>query len=166
MKFLTKDLIVRTVAINDVAEVARMWNFGNGSISVAEAEKAIINMQENHSKNKIGRIYHLCFAIFEKGNDRIIGWCGLDGKSGNTLNIFYLIDEHYRNRGYATQCAEGLITYAFECMNVTAINGGCDKNNKASFRVMEKAGMTQIGFEENGDPLFRIAASTYNKTKQ
>lgn len=166
MAFQTKDLIVRTVTNDDIAEVARMWNFGNGSISVAEAENAIAAMQDNHLKNKIGYIYHLCFAVFEKGQDCIIGWCGLDGKSGNALNIFYLIDEHYRNRGYATQCAEGLITYAFKHMHVTAINGGCDKNNKASFRVMKKAGMTQIGFEENGDPLFCIEALTYNKTRK
>lgn len=72
-----------------------------------------------------------------------------------------IIDPACRNRGYATQCAGALLCHAFETAGVPFVNGGCDKNNKASLRVMEKAGMLPDGFEPNGDPLYYIDAAGY-----
>ncbi|MCL2003176.1 MAG: GNAT family N-acetyltransferase [Oscillospiraceae bacterium] len=161
MELFTKDLLLRTVKDSDIDEVARMWEFEKGAVSVAEAQKAIEYMQDNHKYNKTGYIYHLCLAVFEKGKNEIIGWCGLDGKTDGRLHIFFLVDEEYRNRGYATQCAEKLLSYAFNEAHVKFINGGCDKNNIASFKVMTKIGMQQSGFEENGDPLFYIDDAVY-----
>lgn len=161
MELHTKDLSLRTVEQADIDEVARMWNFENGSISREKAQKAIEQMRDNHNKNRAGRIYHICLAVFEKGKDVIIGWCGLDGKNGDKLHLFYLIDAQYRFRGYATQCSQALLSYAFNEVNVPFINGGCDKNNIASIKVMEKIGMSHSGFEDNGDPLFYIDNAAY-----
>ena len=80
MELFTNDLLLKTVINDDINEVARMWNFEKGSISLQEAQEAIDYMQDNHQKNYTGYIYHICFAIFEKGKNSIIGWCGLDGK--------------------------------------------------------------------------------------
>jgi RimJ/RimL family protein N-acetyltransferase len=101
-------------------------------------------------------------AVFEKGNNTIIGWCGLDGKEAGKLHIFYLVDASFRNKGYATQCAAKLLSYAFNDVGVAFVNGGCDKNNVASYRVMEKVGMKQNSFEDNGDPRFIIDREMYN----
>ena len=161
MELYTDDLTLRTVTPDDVSEVARMWNFEKGAISLDEAEQAIAYMRDNHAKNRLGHIYHVCFAVYEKSEDVIIGWCGLDGKTENQLHLFYLIDSAYRNQGYATQCAARLLAYAFEDAEVPFVNGGCAKENAASFRVMEKIGMQQNAFEENGDPLFFIGRSRY-----
>lgn len=162
MELYTKDLVLKTVTDADIDEVARMWNFEKGSIPTKEAQKAIDSMQSNHKKNRKGCIYHLCLAVFEKDDPAIIGWCGLDGRCGDKLHLFYLIDAHYRNKGYATQCAEKLLSYAFEEAKVPFVNGGCDKANTASYAVMKKIGLLQSGFEENGDPLFFIDARTYH----
>lgn len=132
MELYTKDLLLKTVTVDDVDEVARMWNFENGSISREKAQKAIDDMQNNHNKNEVGHIYHLCLAMFEMDNNAIIGWCGLDGRSGDKLHIFYLVDAKFRNKGYATQCAEKLLAYAFDEAKVSFVNGGCDKHNIAS----------------------------------
>ena len=67
-----------------------------------------------------------------------------------------MIDTNFRNKGYATQCAAKILSYAFNDVHVPFVNGGCDKNNIASYRVMEKIGMKQNAFEDNGDPLFYI----------
>jgi len=141
-----------------------MWAFEKGDISMDEAQKAIQTMQSNHRKNQPGTIHHLCFAVFENGKSTIIGWCGLDGTTGEKLHLFYLIDSGYRNKGYATQCAKKLLAYAFDQAQVPYVNGGCDKNNIASYRVMEKIGMSQNGFEANGDPLFFIDRDSYRTT--
>ena len=103
-------------------------------------------------------ICHLCLGIFQKEEPNIIiGWCGLDGEAerGKTV-IFYMIDEKYRNRGYATQCAVKLINYAFEDMEYDIIYGGCSRNNPGSYMVMQKAGMIQNSFYKNGDYIFSI----------
>ena len=163
MKLYTEDLILRTVTTDDIEEVARMWEFEKGAISMDEAQKAIEYMQNHHKKNEMGHIYHLCFAVFEKGSNIIIGWCGLDGKAEGKLHIFYLIDANFRNKGYATQCAAKLLLYAFDDVHVPFVNGGCDKNNIASYRVMEKIGMKQNAFEDNGDPLFFIDDEIYHE---
>ena len=161
MELCSRDLVLRTVTSDDIEEVGRMWEFEKGIISMDDAQKAVEYMQNNHEKNETGYIYHLCFAVFEKGKNTIIGWCGLDGTETGKLHIFYLIDVRFRNNGYATQCGEKLLSYAFDDLHVPFVNGGCDKNNIASRRVMEKIGMRQIAFEENGDPLFFLSKEMY-----
>ena len=163
MKLYTNDLVLRTVEASDIEEVARMWEFEKGPISTDEAQKAIDYMQNNHKKNRTGNIYHLCFAVFEKGGNSIIGWCGLDGTTVGKLYIFYLIDKAYRNKGYATQCAGKLLSYAFDEAHVPFVNGGCDKDNVASYKVMMKIGMNKNGTEANGDPLFYIDDELYRE---
>jgi len=163
MTLYTNDLVLRTVEVRDIEEVTRMWAFEKGSISTEEAIKAIEYMQDNHKKNNEGSIYHLCFAVFEKRENKIIGWCGLDGKNAGKLHIFFLIDKDYRNKGYATQCANRLLSYAFDDAHVPFVNGGCDKDNVSSYRVMTKAGMSENGMEESGDPVFYIDDELYRK---
>ena len=162
MKLETKDLILRTVIENDVAEVARMYEYPN-IISSAQAEKAINTMISNYNQNKVGYIKHLCLAVCLKEKPTaIIGWCGLDGKvEKDKIAIFYIIDEKYRNKGYATQAAEAVIKYAFEQVRLDRVYGECDKNNLPSFKVMSKIGMYYCGCNENGDPLFRIERANY-----
>jgi len=166
MELYTRDLILRTVGPGDIGEVARMWDFEKGVISASEARKAVEHMRQNHKKNRPGRIHHLCLAVLEKGGSGIIGWCGLDGKTAGKLDIFYLIGAAYRNRGYATQCAARLLAYAFNEAGVPFVNGGCAKDNAASYRVMSKIGMKQTAFEDNGDPLFFIDRESYGGAAQ
>ena len=157
MKLITENLILRTVTMQEIAEVARTWDLIEGGVSRGQARKTIRRMRRNHRQNRAGHLEHLCFAIFEQGKGEIIGWCGLDGRCvpGRTV-IFYLIARAYRGRGYATQCARRLIAYAFEDAGLRRVDGGCAKDNATSRRVMEKAGMVLVGTEKNGDPLFCI----------
>ncbi len=41
MELLTDDLILRTVTRADIDEIARMWNFFQGGVSVEEAHGAL-----------------------------------------------------------------------------------------------------------------------------
>ncbi len=166
MRRTTKDLILRTVTERDLREIARMWAYPK-QISPEEARTALEKMENAHRKNRPMAIVHLCLAVFRREDPRrIIGWCGLDGKAeaGKTV-LFYVIDEAYRRRGYATQCAEALLRYAFEEMSYDRIFGGCAKDNYGSRRVMEKVGMKQDGCTENGDPTFSIDQTTFSHKK-
>lgn len=164
MELQTEGLSLRTVTDCDLPEVARMWS-SDGPVSLDEAREAIAYMTENHRQNKRGCIRHLCLAVFETGAEQIIGWCGLDGERPGTTDIFYSIDPVYRGRGYATQCAKRLLTYAFEEAGLSDVNGGCYRENKASFRVMEKAGMQPLEPDETGGPVFYMNEEIYLRNK-
>lgn len=157
IELLTNDLILRTVTVADIEEVARMWMYPHAT-TIEEAYKALENMENNSKNNQPKVIRHLCLGVFRKQVPKqIIGWCGLDGKAeqGKTV-LFYMIDENYRNQGYATQCAKELLRYAFEDMDYDIIYGGCAKDNTESYRVMQKSGMVQTSLYENGDYLFTM----------
>lgn len=162
MEFLTNDLILRTVTEDDIEEIARMWEYPH-EITMAKACGALKYMEDTHSKNQKKAICHLCLAVFQKdAPNRIIGWCGLDGEAeAEKTVLFYIIDENYRNKGYATQCTAALLNYAFNDMDYDIIYGGCAKNNTASYKVMQKAGMVQNSFYENGDYIFSLDKETF-----
>ena len=118
-------------------------------------------MRGNYERNTKGRFCHLCLAVCGKDHpETIMGWCGLDGsRNPKEPEIFILLDEAYRNRGYGTQCVRELLRIAAQDYALNSVHGGCAKENIASARAMTKGGMVQYGTEENGDPLFRFCAS-------
>lgn len=163
MELKTKDLILRTVTEDDIFEVARMYEYPN-AISLVQAKKAINAMISNYNQNQVGYIKHLCLAVCLKEKPtEIIGWCGLDGEvERDKVVVFYIIDEKYHNKGYATQAATSILKYAFEQAQLECVYGGCDKNNIASFKIMSNIGMKNYGIDDNGNPQFRINKADYN----
>ena len=156
----TEHLVLRSVTEDDLAEVARTWPSGSRPVSEEEARGAIAYMRGNSEKNTAGRIVHLCLAVCGKDDPgTIMGWCGLDGSRSHTEpEIFILLDGEYRGKGYGTECVKELLRIAAEDFSLRSVHGGCDRENIASRRAMEKGGMTQYGTEDNGDPLFRFYA--------
>ena len=160
LDYQTENLILHFITDDDLSEVARTWPADHHPLSDAEAKEAISYMCGNYKRNTKGCIRHLCLAVCGKGRPEIImGWCGLDGTRNHAEpEIFILLDEAYRNKGYGTQCVKELLRIAVEDYALSGVHGGCDKENVASARAMEKGGMMQYGTEENGDPLFRFTA--------
>ena len=160
MDYQLENLILHYVTEEDLTEVARTWPADHHPLSDVEARETIASMRVNYGRNTKGCVCHLCLAVC--GKDRpgtIMGWCGLDGSQNHAEpEIFILLDEPYRNRGYGTQCIRELLRIAVEDYSLPGVHGGCAKENIASARAMEKGGMVQYGTEENGDPLFRYRA--------
>ena len=160
MEYRTESLILRTANEEDLAEVARTWPAQRSPVSEEEARAVISRMRRNYAENTAGSIVHLCLAVCGAEDPRtILGWCGLDGRrSRQTPELFILLEEAARNKGYGTQCVKELLRIAVEDYALPGVHGGCDKANIASMRAMEKGGMVQYAREENGDPLFRYPA--------
>ena len=160
MGYQTEKLILHFVTEDDCAEVAGKWPADHHPLSDAEAREAIAYMRGNYERNTKGCIYHLCLAVCGKEHpETIMGWCGLDGtRNHSEPEIFILMEEEYRNKGYGTECVKELLRIAAEDFALSGVHGGCDKENIASARAMEKGGMVQYGTEDNGDPLFRFTA--------
>ena len=58
--------------------------------------------------------------------------------------IGYAVSKNYRNKGYTTQAAKGLIKYLFENTNLDVLNATALTYNKPSNRVIEKCGFKFI----------------------
>ena len=157
----TENLILHFVTEEDLFEVAQTWPSDHHPLSEAEAREAIAHMRGNYRRNAKGCIYHLCLAVCRTDNPHtIMGWCGLDGTRNHAEpEIFILLDEPYRGKGYGTLCVKELLRIAAEEYALPGVHGGCAKENIASARAMEKGGMVKYGTEENGDPLFRFCAN-------
>ena len=166
MELLTEHLILRTVTEADIEEIAGMWKYPE-TVSVEDAYKALEKMEKRHARNRVKSIFHLCLGVFRKDEPgKLIGWCGLDGRtSTDEIVLFYIIAEEYRGRGYATQCAAELLRFAFEDMQYDLVSGGCAKDNRASFRVMEKAGMRHHDVYEDGGLGFYMDKEMFWKSK-
>ena len=159
MDYRTEQLILHMVTENDLTEVARTWPSDSQPVSEGEARHAIADMRGNYERNTEGCIFHLCLAVIKAADPgRFIGWCGLDGRRSHTEpEIFIVLDEENRNKGFGTQCVKELLRIAAEDYCLQSVHGGCAKENIASGRAMEKGGMVRYGTEDNGDPLFRFS---------
>jgi len=159
----TPRLILRTLTMEDVEAVALGWQLDGGPISHHDAEKQVRWMLENHRKNAVGSVFHLCLAILDKETHSIIDWCGLDhrDKTMPDLVLFYLLKKSSWGKGFATEAARALLKYAFQELCFPRINSSCVFENIASKRVMEKIGMRYLGLDEAGGHSFTLGKEEY-----
>ncbi len=83
-------------------------------------------------------------AIRLADGQRLIGFIGF--KTGNLepdgeTEVFYSINHGYWSQGYGTEAVAGMIRFGFELIGLHRIFAGCDIDNVASKRVLEKTGM-------------------------
>jgi [ribosomal protein S5]-alanine N-acetyltransferase len=79
-----------------------------------------------------------------------IGFMGEPDEEG-VVEVGYSIVPEYRNQGYATEMARGLITWAFEEKGIQIVTAACLDENIGSIKVLEKLGMRRL--EPDGNML-------------
>ncbi len=70
---------------------------------------------------------------------------------GGVVEVGYSIVPEYRNQGYATEMARGLIAWAFQEKDIKLVTAPCLDNNIGSIKVLEKVGMHRL--EPDGNML-------------
>ena len=77
----------------------------------------------------------------------LIGDMGFHGPpdSQGTVELGYSIAPASRGQGYASEGARGLVAWAFAQLRVRRIIARCTPDNAGSIRVLERAGLRQIG---------------------
>lgn len=78
-----------------------------------------------------------------------MGQPGMPRRTEGTIG--YLVDPAFAGRGIATDLARGLLAAAFDRLGLRRVTAGCNADNHASVRVLEKAGMRreQHGIEDS-----------------
>ncbi len=83
------------------------------------------------------------WAVLLKGHDALIGFCGYRFfHEPPELQLLYGLAPAYWGQGLAAEAARAMIRYGFEALSFDEIIASADAPNEASFRVMEKTGMT------------------------
>jgi ribosomal-protein-alanine N-acetyltransferase len=85
-------------------------------------------------------------AVVERASGRVIGDCGLQLlEGGPDVEVGYRLGRPWRGRGYATEAAGAWLAYGFESLDLDRVVAVAWPENTASWRVMEKCGMTLAG---------------------
>lgn len=99
------------------------------------------------------------WAVHHKRDGVLIGFTGfvpaVDG-----VEIGWRLAADYWGRGLATEAARTALRYAFETLNVPRIVATVQSLNRASIRVIEKAGLRQVSeFQRGNRHLLRYSTS-------
>jgi ribosomal-protein-alanine N-acetyltransferase len=151
LKLIACNKEILSAAIESNSELAQMLNISIadnwtefGTIALQYAlDKIIENPDEN--------IWWTYFPIHKQDN-KLIGSGGYKGMPGEdaTVEIGYEIAIDYRNRGLASEMAQGLIDNAFKDIRVKSIIAHTLGQDNASTRVLQKCGFEKV--EEINDP--------------
>lgn len=99
--------------------------------------------------DEAGSGFEYRWAITEKGNDEPIGAIDVVRITDNnkTAEIGYVLSKKHWGKGYVTEAFKAVINELF-CNGFTKIKAAHHVDNPASGRVMEKCGMTFVGYDK------------------
>jgi RimJ/RimL family protein N-acetyltransferase len=92
------------------------------------------------------------FSMVHRETGIAIGTCGFKGPPGadGVVEIAYGVHPEHQGRGYATEAAEALVSYAFRDSRVRVVRAHTLPTPNASTRVLTKCGFRYLG--EVNDP--------------
>lgn len=95
-------------------------------------------------------------AVFEKGSDHFLGYCGVVRAPDNDFDeIIYVYHIDTWGKGYATEMGRAMLTYVFAVSALDEIYATIHADNHPSINVAQKLGMRfkkQL-IDEDGDPV-------------
>lgn len=80
--------------------------------------------------------------------DNLIGWLNEVDVQNMEIEVGYVIHPFHKSKGYATDALKTAIQELFR-LGFSAVRAAAFEDNKASFRVMAKAGMSPIDCSED-----------------
>lgn len=93
------------------------------------------------------------FAVLRKDDGALLGCVGLHRESGSHHGeIGYWIGKQYWGNGYASEAVRAVVDYAFNELNLAELEAGAVPVNKASHRVLAKAGFIACDVREEEAP--------------
>ncbi len=115
-------------------------------VSLKETERYIKLLQKKYASgvfNDWGLIY--------KENGKFIGTCGFTSfdYEANTAEIGYVLSKQYHGKGLAAEAALRVMQFGIQEFALSGFCAKCMQGNDASFRVMQKCGMTLEGIYRN-----------------
>lgn len=153
MNYETARLIAREVREEDATalheyraspDVARYMDFAPESLEDTRRWTRDL-MRHNEAEPRFAHHSVLCL----KPSNVVIGWIGLgypDTPEGAIADrdFGYALGKRYWGRGLGTEAVRGLLRFCFDELRVSRVSAQCAAANRASSRVLEKAGMERV----------------------
>ena len=145
----TERLILRRFTLEDAKEIYEGYVNQEGFLYYANKEKRTLEEEINSLKgieDKYNNLEYYNWLITIKDTKNIIGAIYLNVDIYNeSVEFNYAIDERYQCKGYMTEALEVVKNYCLNEIKVNRIFGGCEINNIASKKVMEKCSFIYEG---------------------
>ena len=161
----TERLVIRPFRESDYQDlyeylsIEETYRFEPGDpVSLKEARKI--------TGERVGKVNWWAVILNDNEEEKLIGHISLfqvEPDIFRTWEIGYIFNPTYHNHGYATEAASAVIRYVFEKLNAHRIIAHCNPANQASWKVLEKCGLTREGVrrknayfrtDENGNPIW------------
>lgn len=86
-------------------------------------------------------------AVVRRSDERLMGGIGLHlpETDAHMAMIGYVYHREAWGHGYATEAARSMVSFGFDVLGLDRLWAGCDPDNHASARVLEKVGMSLEG---------------------
>lgn len=152
-KLQSERLILRRFKESDAEEIYEGYVNQEGFLYYAHKEKRtleeeILSLKGIDKKYENNSYYNWLITL--KDNNKIIGAINLRVDDYNeSLEFNYAIDDRYKGCGYMTEALKTVKDYCFNELSVNRLFGGCEINNIASKRVMEKCSFVYEGTLRN-----------------
>jgi RimJ/RimL family protein N-acetyltransferase len=155
MQLETERLVLREFVEDDVAAVLAYQQTpeygrlrGRDSYTLDEA-RAFVGMFIAWQSEAPRRRYQL--AIVLKWSLALVGTCGIrvENPDDGEATIGYELDPAYWGRGFATEAATQMLSFAFGHLGLRRVIAWCHVDNADSIRVLEKLGMRGEGQSED-----------------
>ena len=87
------------------------------------------------------------FNAVHRESGSVVGKCGFKGPpdADGVVEIAYGVDPEHQGKGYATEAAQGLVSYAFSHEPVRLVRAHTLPEPNASTRVLAKSGFRRVG---------------------
>ena len=129
---------------------AMRWVGDGQPLSRARCEEWVAVTQRNYARRGYGMS-----AIVERASQAVIGFCGLVHPGGQAeAEIKYALLRAFWHRGLATEAAAALLHHAAQVHGLQHVIATAAVQNKASHRVLLKAGMAPGALRRNPDGSF------------
>jgi [ribosomal protein S5]-alanine N-acetyltransferase len=110
-------------------------------------QPALLKILDRHAALTSEELVWGIWMIIDRDEDTVIGDIGFHGppSDAGVVEVGYCVVPGRRSRGYATEAAKALVDWARQQRQVKSIVAGCDPDNRASIRTLERAGFRQTG---------------------
>jgi len=141
----TKRLVLREISMNDAQDMLQLH--ADHQVQEYTGEAVITSLEGIHNKIKEKSEEYATYgygrwATILKNGSHFVGWAGLSYlPEFDEIDLGYRFLPQYWGAGIATEASKAILTYGFKTLKLNKIIAIAFKENKASIRVMENAGM-------------------------
>lgn len=147
--FETERLYFRALQKEDLDEIMEIWGdeevmAWSGGAGTIEQEERSLSFYRTMQKERGFSLY----LVFLKETEEAVGVCGFNPPVESfDAELLYHFKKRHWGKGYATESVLGVTQYAKDVLHFRSIISSADPKNKASQKVLEKAGYRYIGMK-------------------